>query len=165
MLVVFGGLPGVGKTSIASRVARESGATFLRIDTIEQAIRDTMRGDPGPAGYVVAHALARTHLEFGRDVVADCVNPLPMTREAWRGIATTANAPLLEIEVLCSDPIEHRRRVESRTSDIPGLTPPTWAMVRRREYAPWPEPHLVLDTAALALDVAVSLVLRAMREV
>ena len=38
MLVIFAGLPGTGKTSIARDLARELGAVYLRIDSIEQAI-------------------------------------------------------------------------------------------------------------------------------
>ncbi|MDH4571052.1 hypothetical protein CUR86_00305 [Salinicola acroporae] len=40
MLMILGGLPGVGKTSVARRVAESLGAIHLRIDTIEQAVRD-----------------------------------------------------------------------------------------------------------------------------
>ena len=38
MLVIFAGLPGVGKTAMARELARQIGATHLRIDSIEQAI-------------------------------------------------------------------------------------------------------------------------------
>ena len=40
MLIIFGGLPGTGKTAIAQQLARELGAVYLRIDSMEQAIRD-----------------------------------------------------------------------------------------------------------------------------
>jgi hypothetical protein len=37
--------------------------------------------------------------------------------------------------------------VESRSSDIPGLTLPTWEKVISREYEPWQREHIILDTA------------------
>jgi predicted kinase len=37
--LVFGGLPGTGRTAIARGVARELNAVYVRIDSIEQAIR------------------------------------------------------------------------------------------------------------------------------
>ncbi|MDO9714111.1 AAA family ATPase [Paracraurococcus lichenis] len=121
MLIVFGGLPGMGKTTLASRIVRKLPATHLRIDTIEQALRsaDVLKGDVGPSGYMIAYALAETNLRHGQIVVADCVNPLTVTRAAWRSVAAAASSPIVEIEVVCSDPAEHRCRVETRTVDIP----------------------------------------------
>ena len=40
MLIIFGGLPATGKTMIARELARQIGAVYLRIDSIEQAMRD-----------------------------------------------------------------------------------------------------------------------------
>lgn len=37
MLIVIGGLPGTGKTTLARLLASRIGAVHLRIDTIEQA--------------------------------------------------------------------------------------------------------------------------------
>jgi predicted kinase len=150
MLIVFGGLPGTGKTTLARALAAERGAVYLRIDTIEQALRASgmLRGDVGPAGYLAAYALAEANLRLGQSVVADAVNPLRVTREAWRKTAADAEARLLEIEVICSDAAEHRRRVEARSvSDIAGLVPPRWIDVVSRDYEPWDGPHLVIDTA------------------
>jgi predicted kinase len=39
MLVVFGGLPGTGKTTRARGLAQRLKATYIRIDTVEQALR------------------------------------------------------------------------------------------------------------------------------
>lgn len=38
MLIVIGGLPGIGKTTLARLLAARLGAVHLRVDTIEQAI-------------------------------------------------------------------------------------------------------------------------------
>jgi predicted kinase len=149
MLIVFGGLPGTGKTTLARALAQERRATYLRIDTIEQALRASgmMAGDMGPAGYMVAYALAEANLRLGRIVVSDSVNPLAITRDAWLKVASEASSAIFEIEVVCSNADEHRRRIETRTIDVPGLVPPTWRQVVDRNYEPWNRPHLVLDTA------------------
>jgi predicted kinase len=152
ILIVFGGLPGTGKTTLAQALAEQRGAAYLRIDAIEQALRDSgmLAGEVGPAGYLVADALADANLRLGVSVVADSVNPLAVTRDAWRRVAEAASVRIVEIEVICSDAAEHRRRVETRTIDLPGLTAPSWAQVLDREYEPWDRPRFMLDTALVS---------------
>lgn len=60
MLIVFSGLPGTGKTTIASDLTTRTRAVYLRIDTIEQAIRNSgaLAKDVGRSGYMVANELA-----------------------------------------------------------------------------------------------------------
>jgi predicted kinase len=158
MLIAFGGLPGTGKTTLAREIARQWQAVYLRIDTIEQALRSSgaLAGDVGPAGYAVAYALAEANLRLGRVVVADSVNPLAITRDSWRQVALDASARVIEVEVVCSDPVEHRRRVETRSVDVAGLALPSWDDVLRRDYEPWTRPRIVLDTASCSVAQAVA---------
>ncbi len=159
------GLPATGKTTLARAVAADLQAVHLRIDTIEQAIVDAGAGSHpvGPVGYYVARALAADHLRQGLSVVADTVNPLPVTRDAWQEVARGTGARLLEVEVVCSDTGLHRSRVEGRESDIPGLTLPTWPELRRSDYRPWDRDILRIDTVELSPDVAVGRILAAAR--
>src|SRR5215217_7140456 len=136
-LFIFAGLPGAGKTTLARLLARDLCAAYLRIDTIEQALRDERVKLVGPEGYVVAYRIAADNLRVGTSVVADSVNPIGTTRRAWRDVAAQAGAAFVEIHVICSDAREHRRRVESRVSDIARHRPPTWEEVEARECDPW----------------------------
>lgn len=148
-LIVIGGLPCTGKTSLATGLARVIDAVHLRIDTIEQALRSATMDDGavGSVGYVVAYGIAADNLRLGRIVVADCVNPLTSTREAWRAVAQRAGVEVVEVEVVCSDVTEHRRRVEARNSDSSGLKLPTWEDIARHQHAPWDGEPFVIDTA------------------
>ena len=80
VLFIFGGLPGTGKSELSRYLSRRLGAVYLRIDTIEQGLRDGGRGVKGPEGYVAAYGVAADNLRLGLDVVADSVNPLQLTR-------------------------------------------------------------------------------------
>ena len=161
MLIVFSGLPGTGKTTIASELTRRINAVYLRIDVIEQALRDAnvLTGDVGASGYGVANALALSNLRMGQTVIADCVNPLKESREAWQAVAATAGVEMLDIEVVCSDLLEHQRRVEGRTGDIAGLVPPSWQSVSVHEYEAWAETPLTVDTASVTAAEAVEVIL------
>ena len=164
MLVVFGGLPGTGKTTIARAVARHTHALYVRIDTIEQSLRSTGKiRKIGIEGYALARALARENLAVGQTVIADAVNPVPEARQAWRDIAADTAVPCIEIEIVCSNAAEHRRRIEARTTDIDGLILPSWDAVITRDYASWNEDHWIIDTWDLRPEEAVTRVCERIR--
>lgn len=152
MLIVLGGLPGVGKSTVARRLAAMLGAVWLRIDAIEQGLRDAHGPDAaiGPAGYAAAQHLAEGNLSVGATVVADAVNPIELCRAGWRAAAARADAPILEVELVCADLDTHRRRVETRAAEIPGAPLPDWeeVMARRADWEPWGQAALRIDTGA-----------------
>jgi predicted kinase len=95
-------------------------------------------------------------------VIADSVNPLTVTREAWRAVAERAGVRAFEVEVVCSNSELHRTRVEGRQSDISGFILPTWQEVVDREYDPWSRKPLVIDTTHLSVDESVAAICAAM---
>jgi predicted kinase len=157
MLVVLGGLPGVGKTSIARAFSKAVSAVHVRIDSIEQAIRESGVSvvSLDDAGYRAAYAVAEDNLRVGHIVVADSVNPIQITRAAWLEVARRSGTHAIEVEIRCSDQAEHRRRVESRLADRE-RGGPTWQEVLSRDYRPWPTRTHVIDTAELTVDQAVA---------
>jgi len=158
MLIIFGGLPGSGKTTLARELARRTGAFHLRIDLIEQAMRNCgrMQAPLDGAGYHVAYALAEDNMRNGHSVIADSVNSLQATRDAWLEVAHRAGVKAVEIEIQCSDAQEHRRRVESRATDIEGLRLPTWQEILSREYHPWIREPIVIDTAGRSVEQSIA---------
>ena len=161
MLIVFSGLPGTGKTTIARGLAGKTGAVYLRIDTIEQAIRnaDVLSRDVGRSGYLVANELALSNLGLDHTVIVDCVNPVAESRQMWAEVAARAGVPIVNIQVICSDQTEHQRRVETRTGDVPGLTPPSWQSVLNHEYEVWACAPFTLDTARMPAVDAMELIM------
>src|SRR5262245_34491511 len=162
MLIVLSGLPGVGKTTIARELAGRLGAVHVRIDSIEQALRNLGR-EVTNEGYAVGQAVAADNLRLGRSVIADSVNPWPLTRDEWRAVAERAGVPSVDVEVICSDAVAHRRRVESRSPDISGHKLPTWEQVIERDYRPWDRDRIVIDTAHLDLQQSVEKLLAVVR--
>jgi predicted kinase len=165
VLIVFSGLPGVGKTVIARELARQIDAVYVRIDSIEQALRDSgaVRQSLDDAGYRAAYVVADDNLRLGHTVVADCVNPLRLTRDAWVEVAKKAGVRAVEVEITCSDANEHRRRVETRVSDLPGLRLPTWDEVLAREYHPWDCEHIVIDSARCTIEQGIAMIREMLR--
>jgi len=148
VLYIFSGLPGSGKSTIARLVARRLKAAYLRIDTIEQGLRDlagitTVEGE----GYRLSYRIASENLNLGVSVVADSCNPIELTRREWEEVARNAQAHFLNIEIVCSDRDEHRRRVETRFPTVQGLRLPTWEEVENREYHEWTVGRIVVETA------------------
>ncbi len=154
VLFIFGGLPACGKTSVARELAGKIAVCHLRIDTLEQASLRTGAVAGGEEiagkGYEIMCELAKDQLKNGLSVIADCVNPLELTRDWWRLAAAEVDCPAVEVEFICSSPALHRERAECRKSDIPGLALPDWEAIQSRHYEAWEMPHLILDTAVMS---------------
>lgn len=122
-------------------------AVHLRIDTVEQGLRDLCGVPVTSEGYRLCYRIAADNLRVGMSVIADSCNPLELTRREWEQVAKDAGSRFVNIEVIGSDAGEHRRRIETRTSTVPGLKLPTWTDVENREYHVWKSDRIVIDTA------------------
>jgi len=74
-LYIFSGLPATGKTTLARLLASHKGALYLRIDTVEQGLRDLCSWNVQGEGYRLSYRIARDNLLIGCDVIADSPDP------------------------------------------------------------------------------------------
>lgn len=97
MFIILGGLPGVGKTSIAKYLCEKLSAVYLRIDSIKQAIKNAQKVYPNglkdvyAEGYYAAYSVAKDNLALGNTVIADSVNSIQITREDFIQCNRTKN--------------------------------------------------------------------------
>ena len=167
-LIVFAGLPGSGRSTVAEGLSRSLSIPLFPVDPIEAAMwRDGLaRAETGIAAYGVAIALADEHLRLGHSVIVDAVNPVEAPRAAWRSLAVKYRADLKIIECVCADETVHRMRIEARIRDIDGMPEVSWARVlrRRAEYQPWTDQRLTLDTSVEAPERLLTAVLGFLRQ-
>ena len=155
ILFILSGLPATGKSTLSAYIAKKYNAMYLRVDTIEQGLRDLCNLDVQGEGYRLAYRIAGDNLKLGRNVVSDSCNPIGLTREEWENVAKSKQCKFLNIEVVCSDKEEHKRRAESRKVDIPNLKLPDWNDIVNREYHPWQEERIEIDTANKSIEETV----------
>ena len=91
----------------------------IRIDSIEQAVKNSglVMGPMNDVGYRVGYAIAEDNLRAGLTVIADSVNPIQTTRDQWIVVAKNTHQKAVEVELKCSDSVEHQHRVETRVAD------------------------------------------------
>jgi len=147
VLYIFSGLPGVGKSTLAKNIAGMLNAVYIRIDTIEQGLRDFCMIDVQGEGYWLAYKIVQDNLRVGNNVVADQCNPIKLTRGEWVDVALKNDCDYVNIEIVCSDESEHRKRVEYRENEIENMTLPTWQEITERKYDVWDEERVIIDTA------------------
>lgn len=152
MLYIFGGLPCTGKTTLSKYLAEKINAVYLRIDSIEQAMKNHGIIDIDDQGYQVAFELALENLKLNMHVISDSTNPVNVSRESWRKVAKKANVPFIEIEVFCSSSKEYKERIASRETDIEHLKLPSWKDVTSREYDDWITGRKQIDTSNKTIE-------------
>lgn len=152
ILFILSGLPGSGKSTLSQFLARKYKIPYLRIDTIEQGLRDLCHINVVAEGYELSYRIAAEYLKLGFHVIADSCNPISLTRMAWETVAKNNHSDFINIEVVCSDKNEHRQRIETRMTEIENLKSPTWEDVENRIFHPWESERIVVDTAHKSIE-------------
>ncbi len=152
-VIVFTGLPGTGKSTLAEQVARSVGAPAFAGDWLmgglkpaHAALSTLDRSQYLAACYGLLETLITRQLMLGQSaVVDDVVRDSEIVR--WRETAAHFSARLFLIECICSDQVIHRARVEGRARGIPGWHEVGWDHVERirAEFPPLSVDRLIVD--------------------
>ena len=154
-LVIFSGLPGTGKSSLAEAVGRHFGIPVFAKDWLEASLLQSelkptsKEKSLGYAGYELLTVLAKRQLMLGQSVILDSVAATKTIRMEWRKLTKRYQAEWRVIECVCSDESIHRARLKVRKRGIPGWHELEWSEVEgvKNYYVPWRQNRLVLDMA------------------
>lgn len=156
-LIVFAGLPGTGKTSLARTVARELHAVYLDKDTIKDAtisLGRTMKLAQatelaGPLSYDLLVMIARDNLTLGLSVVLDSPAGYRIFRENVEGLARSTKVDLKLIECICTNEGLLRDRIEQRGANLPDYRTRSWETYQRdrSQFERLAGLRLIVDTA------------------
>jgi predicted kinase len=136
-VIIFTGLPGTGKSTLAEKVARTVGAPAFAGDWLmgglkpaHAALFQLDRAHYLAAWFGLLRTLVTRQLMLDQSaVVDDVVSDGQFV--LWREVTDHFRARLYIIECVCSDEAVHRARIEGRVRGIPGWHEIGWDHVER----------------------------------
>ena len=154
-LILFSGLPGCGKTSLARQIVQDLRCAYFAKDRIQRVLDDHVVGAQPVDGYHMLLDLADDHLALGVDVVLDAAFPMASFRDIAEAIAHQHQARFLPVWCICSDNGVWTARFENRVQYVLGWTPATVEKAREVQsyFEDWERPDiLVLDAVNSLTD-------------
>jgi len=137
-LVIFSGLPGTGKSTLADKLAREQRWPLLRIDDVVGEVPE----DPTVAFWdskvAILLGLTQTQLELGLSVIVDSVF-MNMDRNHAQELARKHQARFRPIFVFVSDENVWKKRVTTRSQELNHKDVATWERIQhqRERFRKW----------------------------
>ena len=152
-MILFCGLPGTGKSTLAETAGRQLGIPVFAKDWLEASLILSGLGSKddlkrlGFAGYELLTVLAERQFMLNQSVILDSVASTQNIRTKWYQLAKQYGAERRVIECICSDESLHRARLKDRRRNIPGWHELEWTDIEKvKQYYPaWEEERLVLD--------------------
>jgi aminoglycoside phosphotransferase family enzyme/predicted kinase len=170
-LVLIGGVPASGKTTLARAVAHATGWSLLRSDVVRKelvGLQPRDRADApldegiytrstGDRTYAELLARARQELEAGASVILDASWAEAARREAASAVAAQTASELVELECRAPEAVRRERAAAraARADDASDVGPELAALLDAR-FAVWPEAVKVdteRDPVAVAREV------------
>ena len=166
-LIMFSGLAGTGKSTLANAIAHELKIPVISFDYfIDFALPRHVLTDPGNWTnqdlFEMMNKLSEQQLLLGVSVILDAVHFSQEARDSTRALAKKHNARFHVIHTLCSDRNIWRERVVTRAeSSSPNETPAQWdsIMAELAKFQPWNQDEALFVDAIYPVDENIQKVL------
>ena len=152
-LIVFSGLPGTGKSTLAEELGKQLSIPVFAKDCLEATLvrSELMPSNPekplGLAGYQLLTTLAERQIHLGKSVILDSIASTGHIRSTWKRLCEQYRAEWRVIGCVCSDESLHRALLGIRKRHIPGWHELQWSDVEKVKgyFSPWEGERLILD--------------------